>query len=61
MYVEITKALFNVIVTPSTRAHSRTTVKLAERIIYIVADVRILKLTNYGSSVTQYYIEDVNT
>lgn len=60
MYSEITESLFNSIVTEDTKCINAIQLENAFKTMFFVHDVLLMKVENYLSCVTQYYIQDIN-
>ena len=60
MYIEVTRALFNKIVTPDVKCDRVINSDHASRAYFVVNDVVLLKIDNYLSCVSQFYIRDIN-
>lgn len=60
MYSEITEGLFKSIVTNETKCINTVQLENAFKIMFFVHGVLLLKVENYLSCVTQYYIRDIN-
>ena len=60
MYSEITKSLFNSIVTKETRCIDAIQLDHAFKTVFFVHGVLLIKFENYLSFTTQYYIQDIN-
>lgn len=60
MYSEITESLFKSIVTKETKCINAIQLDHAFKTMFFVHGVLLLKVENYLSFVTQYYIQDIN-
>ena len=60
MYSEITESLFKSIVTSETKCINTIQLENALKTMFFVHGVLLLKVENYLSCVTQYYIQDIN-
>lgn len=60
MYSEITESLFNSIVTEDTKCMNTVQLENAFKTMFFVHGVLLMKVENYLSCVTQYYIQDIN-
>ena len=60
MYSEITESLFKSIVTSETKCINTTQLENAFKTMFFVHGVLLLKVENYLSCATQYYIQDIN-
>lgn len=61
MYAEITRNIFNMIVTIDTKANMSFKDVNTLHTYYIVDDVQLMKVENFLSSTIQYYIQDINS
>ena len=60
MYSEITESLFKSIVTKETKCINAIQLDHAFKTMFFVHGVLLMKVENYLSFVTQYYIQDIN-
>ena len=60
MYSEITESLFKSIVTKETKCINTIQLGHAFKTMFFVEGVLLMKVENYLSCVTQYYIQDIN-
>lgn len=60
MYSEITESLFKSIVTNETKCINTVQLENAFKTMFFVHGVLLMKVDNYLSCVTQYYIQDIN-
>lgn len=60
MYSEITKELFNIIISNDEKSINTVQLQNAYKTMYFVHGVLLMKVENYVSCVTQYYIQDIN-
>ena len=60
MYSEITKELFNIIISNDEKSINTVHLQNAYKTMYFVHGVLLLQVENYLSCVTQYYIQDIN-
>ena len=60
MYSEITKELFKSIVSNDEKAINAVQLENAYKTMFFVHGVLLLRVENYLSCVTQYYIQDIN-
>lgn len=61
MFAEITKEAFNKIVSPDTPLLKSDELEHALKEYFVTNGVLLLMIHNYVSSVTQYYIQDINS
>lgn len=59
-YVEVTRELFNKIVTPDIKCNNVDNLEHASKAYYIAYGVVLMKIDNYLSCTSQYYIKDIN-
>lgn len=59
-YAEVTRELFNKVVTPEVKCSSVQNLEHASKAYFVVDGVVLLKVDNYLSCVSQYYIRDIN-
>ena len=60
MYSEITRELFNAIVSNDEKSINTIQLSNAYKTMYFVHGVLLMQVDNYLSCITQYYIQDVN-
>ena len=60
MYSEITESLFKSIVTKETKCINAIQLDHAFKTMFFVHGVLFMKVENYLSFTTQYYIQDIN-
>ena len=60
MYSEITKAVFDKLVALNHKPEKVEDLELARKFHYNSLGVRLLQIDNFISSVSQYYIQDIN-
>ena len=60
MYAEITRNVFNMIVSIDDKAYMSFKDTNTLHTYYIVDNVQLLKVDNYLSCTSQYYIQDIN-
>jgi hypothetical protein len=61
MYVEITKEAFDRLVPETLRAYEIDSTELAHKQYFCLYGVVCLSIFNHVASVSQYYIQDVNS
>ena len=61
MYAEITQNIFDMIVQIDCKCHKVINLEHASKAYYVVDNVTLLKVDNYLSCVSQYYIQDINS
>lgn len=60
MYAEITQELFSRVVTSNVICHRVENLEHASKAYFVVDSVVFLKIDNYLSCTSQYYIQDIN-
>lgn len=60
MYAEITREIFNKLVTIDCKCHKVINLEHASKAYYVVNNVTLLKVDNYLSCTSQFYIQDIN-
>ena len=60
MYSEITRELFNAIVSNDEKSINTIQLSNAYKTMYFVHGVLLMQVDNYLSCITQYYIQDIN-
>lgn len=60
MYVEITRNVFNMIVSIDDKCSKVVNSEHSSKAYFIVDNVTLLKIDNYLSCTSQYYIQDIN-
>lgn len=61
MYAEITRNVFNMIVSIDVKCSKVVNLEHASKAYFIVDNVQLLKVDNYLSCTSQYYIQDINS
>lgn len=60
MYSEITKAVFDKVVTLDIKTNKVEYLEHASKAYYFVDGVQFLEIDNYLTCTTQYYVRDIN-